>query len=168
MQNIYDTFQFELIKETIYSFAKTERAREEIESLVMFEDVKKLNSELELLKETMSLIQRYGEMPISPSLNAIKLINDAKKSGLLTPRELNMIAEDAITSHKIKTFLKKIEVAYPLLKEIVDGFLDLSNLEKEIHRVINNALGIKDDASSELSAIRKRIIMIKHLRNSGK
>ena len=163
MQDIYDTFQFELIKETIYSFAKTERAREEIESLIMLTDIKELKDELELLKETMSLIQRYGEMPISPSLNAIKMIEEAKRSGLLTPRELNMIAEDALTSHKIKAFLKKIELMYPLLKDIVDGFIDLSNLEKEIHRVISNSLSIKDDASKELSSIRKRIAKCRDL-----
>ena len=163
MQNIYETFEFNLIKEEIYNYAKTERAKEEISSLLMFEDISKLKKELEELKETMSLIQRYGEMPISPSLNAIRLIEEAKKSGLLTPRELSMIAEDAITSHKIKTFLKKVEVAYPLLKDIVDGFIDLSNLEKEIHRVISSSLSIKDDASKELASIRKRIIKCRDL-----
>ena len=163
MQNIYDTFQFELIKDSLYNLAKTERAKEEIESLEMIKDVNYLKKILDELKEMMSLIQRYGELPISPSLNAIKLIEEAKRSGLLTPRELNMVAEDALTSHKIKNFLQKIETLYPLLKEIVDGFIDLSNLEKEIHRVINNALGIKDDATPELAAIRKRIIKCRDL-----
>ena len=40
--------------------------------------------------------------------------------------ELNMIAEDALTSHKIKAFLKKVELMYPLLKDIVDGFIDFN------------------------------------------
>ena len=163
MQNIYETFEFNQIKESILLYAKTERAREEIDNLTMIEDINYLRKILEEEKEVMSLIQRYGEMPISPSLNAIKLINDAKKTGLLTPRELDMIAQDAITSHKIATFLKKVEVAYPLLKDIVDSFIDLSNLEKEIHRVISSSLAIKDDASSELASIRKRIIKCRNL-----
>ena len=157
MQNIYETFEFNKIKEHILEYAKTELGKVYIDELMMYDTPDKVNNALLDLKEIGSIIVRFGPLPINNSANALVLIDMAKKTGLLTPRDLHLIAEDVLTIVKISAFLKKIENGYPRIVEITSGFVDLSNLEKEIHRVITNSLTVADNATPDLAAIRHKL-----------
>lgn len=157
MQNIYETFEFYKIQNSLLEYAKTELAKERIDSLSMYSTKEEVVSSLEDLKEMMSICVRFGYMPIQTSANAINLIEMAKKTALLTPRDLNLIAEDVITSKNILNFLKKIDVGYPRIKKLSESFFDLTNLEKEIHRVITNCLTVADNATPELKEIRSKL-----------
>lgn len=157
MQNIYQTFEFYKIQDALLENAKTEVGRQLISSLEMLKSFDAVNNSLEDLKEIASIILRYGPLPINPSLDALKLIDIAKKTALLTPRDLDMIAEDVLTSLSIIKFIKKIETLYPRVSNKVLNFCDLSSLEKEIHRVINSSQGIYDKASPTLFSIRTKL-----------
>lgn len=157
MQNIYDTFEMAKVKEHILDYAKSELGREKINNLEMLSSKEEVVSQLEDLKEMMSIIIRFGILPISTSANALKLIELAKKTALLTPRDLSLIADDVLTSQKIIKFLEKVDVSYPRVKAMAGQFKDLSNLEHEIHRVITPSLTIADKATPELNAIRHKI-----------
>lgn len=157
MQDIYTTFEFHKIQEHLKEYAKTAIGHQKIDQLVMSKSFDECFDLLEDLKEMMSVVTRFGLMPIATSANALYLIDLAKKTGLLTPRDLNLIAEDVITSEKIVKFIKKIDVSYPRIKAKSDRFYDLTALEKEIHRVITNSLTIADNATPELKEIRQKI-----------
>ena len=157
MQNIYETFEFNAIKDHLLEYAKTELAKVYINELVMYESAKEVNAAIEDLKEISSIIVRFGPLPIGNSANALVLIDLAKKTGLLTPRDLHLIAEDVLTIVKISTYLKKVGDGYPRINELTNQFIDLSNLEKEIHRVITNSLSVSDHASPELYQIRNKL-----------
>ena len=157
MQNIYETFEFSLIKDHLLEYAKTELGKVFIQELAMLDSVNEVKDALEDLKETSSIITRFGPLPISNSANALVLIDLAKKTGLLTPRDLHLIAEDVLTIVKISTYLKKVGDGYPRISELTSRFIDLSNLEKEIHRVITSSLSVSDHASPELFQIRNKL-----------
>ncbi|MBO6261531.1 MAG: endonuclease MutS2 [Bacilli bacterium] len=157
MQNIYETFEFNKIKEHLLEYAKTELAKVYIDELKMFDNAEAVKNALEDLKEVSSIIVRFGPLPIHNSANALVLIDLAKKTGLLTPRDLSLIAEDVLTIGKISTFLKKLDNMYPRVNQLTEGFIDLNNLEKEIHRVITNSLTVADNASPDLNQIRKSL-----------
>ena len=157
MQNIYETFEFNKIKDHLLEYAKTELAKVYIDELVMLNSAEAVKSALEDLKEISSIIVRFGPLPIHNSANALVLIDLAKKTGLLTPRDLSLIAEDVLTIGKISAFLKKIDSMYLRINTLTAGFIDLGNLEKEIHRVITNALTVADNASPDLNQIRKSL-----------
>ncbi len=163
MQSIYQTFEFEKIKDFIRESAKTERGNLFIDELDMFDSFNDLQDALDDLKEAMSLIQRFGPLPISPSLNALRIINDAKKTSILTPRDLDMIAQDVLTSIAILDFIKKLNGVYPRIEAKIQSFADLRSLEKEIHRCINSAQAVKDEASEELKRIRDKIKKTEHI-----
>ena len=157
MQDIYQTFEFNKIKEHLLEYAKTELAKVYIDELKMFENQEAVKNALLDLNEVSSIIVRFGPLPINNSANALVLIDMAKKTGLLTPRDLHLIAEDVLTINKISAFLKKIESGYPRIIEITQGFMDLTNLEKEIHRVITNSLTVADHATPTLYQIRTKL-----------
>lgn len=157
MQDVYTTFEFSKIQESIKEFAKTELGKEKIDSLKMLNSVDEVKESLLDLQEMISVVNRFGVMPISTSANALFLIEMAKKTALLTPRDLNLIADDVLTSQAIAKFFAKIDVSYPRLKSKIDTFNDLSSLQKEIHRVITPSLTISDKASPELKQIRDKL-----------
>ena len=157
MQNIYTTFEFNKIQESIKEYAKTELGRDKIDSLTMLPSLKEVKDALLDLDEMMAILTRFGVMPISTSANALYLIDLAKKTALLTPRDLNLIADDVLTSRAIIKYFSKIDVSYNRIKDKVSSFNDLDSLEKEIHRVITPSLTVSDKASPELKAIRDKI-----------
>ncbi|MCQ2087323.1 MAG: Smr/MutS family protein [Bacilli bacterium] len=157
MQNIYETFEFNKIKEAILDFNRTELGKVFVEELAMLPTEKDVRDALLDLDEIMSIITRYGPLPISNSANALKLIEIAKKTALLTPRDLSLVAEDVLTAGKLGVFLNKLDSSYVRSKAYVEKFYDLSNLEREIHRVITNALTVADNASAKLKEIRSRL-----------
>ena len=157
MQDIYQTFEFKKIKESIMNYAKSELGREMVNSLVMLSSSKEVNEALLDLSEMMSIVNRFGVMPIATSANALYLIDLAKKTALLTPRDFNLIANDIVTSKAILKFIEKVDVSYPRIKGMVETFEDLSSLEKEIHRIITPSLTVSDKASPELKEIRDKI-----------
>ena len=157
MQNIYETFEFNKIKEHILEYAKTELAKVYIDELKMFDSAEGVKAALEDLKEISSIIVRFGPLPIHTSANALVLIDLAKKTGLLTPRDLNLIADDVLTSQAINKFVAKIDVSYERIMNKISTFEDLSSLEKEIHRVITNSLTVSDNATPELKEIRQNL-----------
>lgn len=157
MQDIYQTFEFNKIQASLKEYAKTELGREMIDSLTMLSNQKLVKEALLDLNEMISIVTRFGIMPISTSANALFLIDLAKKTSLLTPRDLNLIADDVLTSQAILKFINKIDVSYPRIKTKTDTFEDLSSLEKEIHRVITPSLTISDKATPELKAIRDKL-----------
>ena len=157
MQDIYQTFEFEKIKEKINEYAKTDLGKVYISELSLIDSFNTLKERLEDLREIDSIIVRFGPLPIHTSANALYLIDLAKKTGLLTPRDLHLIAEDVLTSQNIVKYFQKIDVSYPRSASKVASFNDLSALEKEIHRVITNSLTIADNATPELKEIRSKI-----------
>lgn len=157
MQDIFETFEFDKIKELLLEYTKTDLAKEFVNNLKMFSSREELISSLQDLNEIVSLYQRFGPLPIKSSGNALYLIDLAKKSGLLTPRDLHLIALDVLTIVEINKYLKKVDVSYPRIKNLASKFYDLSTLEKSIHFAINSALVVDDRASSKLKDIRKQI-----------
>ena len=157
MQDIYQTFEFVKIQESIKEYAKTEIAREKISNLKMLPNQKEVIESLADLQEMIFVINRFGVMPISTSANALFLIEMAKKTALLTPRDLNLLADDVLTSQAILKFFAKIDLSFPRLKGKVETFFDLTSLQKEIHRVITPSLTVSDKASPELKEIRDKL-----------
>ena len=157
MQNIYETFEFDRIKETIKEYAKSEVAFNAIDNLKMADSFNAVNDLLEDLKEVMSIIMRFSTFPISNSADALKLIGIAKKTGLLSPHDLNLIMKDIETMNDLKEYIKKVDVSYPRTFLKLSKFQDLSTLYQQIKRVITPSLTIDDKASVTLNQIRSSL-----------
>ncbi len=157
MQDIYQTFDFYKIQDKLLEYAKTELSKSYIQELKMMSSYEEVKKNLLDLNEMTSIIIRFGPLPIGNSANALRLIDMAKKTGLLTPHDLNLVAEDVLTIEKITQYFKKIDVSYERIVKIATDINDLSNLEREIHRVITPSLTVADNATPELKEIRTSI-----------
>lgn len=156
MQDIYQTFEFYKIKESILEFSKSELGKRHIVDLKMLDYDSLINKQADL-KEMISIVFRFGVLPIYNSADVLELIKIAKKTGMLTPRDLNLIANDVVTMTEVSIFIKKIDVSFPRINSISAKFIDLTNLKNEIFRKITSSLTVDDKASEKLHEIRTSI-----------
>lgn len=166
MQDIYSTFEFDKILSSISEFSKSEIGKEKVLSLRMLSSYEEVKQSLGELEEIMEITFRFGPLPISSSVDTLKLISIAKKTGLLSPRDLYLIANDVITSKELIIFKNKINLSYKYLNEQISRFVDLSNLEREIRRVVTSSLTVDDHASDRLFEIRNKIRKAENSLNS--
>lgn len=156
MQDVYEKFEFEKIRESLKNKARTDKGKLKASTLMMYGDEKLLSYELDMLEEMRNLVAKYGYVPIDVSSNLDTAVSLAKKGGCLSVEDLERAANDVINSQAIIAFFKKVSDS-PLLSEYILNFPHLSFLEKDIHRVIAPDLSIFDNASPKLKAIRLSI-----------
>ncbi len=157
MQDIYQTFEFSKILLEISDFCKSEKGKEDVLAIHKFDSKEEVVSSLAELKEMMSIISRFSYLPITTSINMLNIIELAKKTALLTPRDLSLVREDILTGRKLAAYFAKVDSSYPIVNNLVSQITDLSSLEKEIKRVITPSLTVSDHASSELYTIRQKL-----------
>lgn len=158
MLDIYGTLEIRKVLECVASNAHSEIAKEKILSLKMLPNKKEVNLALVNLNEMLSLVLRHGNLPISASLDISKYISTAKKGGILTPLDLDHIANDIEVAGKINDYFKVVEkTLYPSLLSLSSRLFDLSSLENEIRKVVAPNLEIYDSASLKLKKIRQSI-----------
>ena len=158
MKNLYDTLEFNKIQEKLNLYIKTEVGKNLVNTLELSTDFFLLQKELSFVEEMMNLIVRFGTLPIINSSDLAIKIGFAKKGGILTPKDLNDIAEDIETSSKVISFVKKGEGNYDNIKDFIKDFNVLNHLSNSIKGVISPSLTIYDNASSKLKSIRTKIV----------
>ena len=158
MKNVYDTLEFNKIQEKLNLYIKTEVGKNLVNTLELSTDFFLLQKELSFVEEMMNLIVRFGTLPIINSSDLAIKIGFAKKGGILTPKDLNDIAEDIETSSKVISFVKKCEGNYDNIKDFIKDFNVLNHLSNSIKGVISPSLTIYDNASSKLKSIRTKIV----------
>lgn len=156
MQDVYEKFEFEKIRETLKKYAKTDIGRVKAETLTMYSDELLLQHELNVLEETRNAIAKYGNLPIEVSSDLKEYVSLAKKGGCLSVEELERIANDVKSEKAIVNYFKKVQDS-PLLLEYVANFPHLDFLDEDIHRIIAPDLTIFDNASPKLKSIRQAI-----------
>lgn len=153
MQNAYEKFEFDKVTEKLASYTRTEGGKHKALSLRMFDNSIALERELAFTQEMMDILDRFGNLPITVSSDLSKAIDLAKKGGVLGIAELERVASDILLQAALRHYFKQVDSS-PLLLEYVSHFPDISNVEKEIHRVIAPDLTIFDNASPKLSTVR--------------
>ena len=67
MQNVYDKFEFQKIRDALKSKTRTELGAKQAIGLTMILDERVLHDELERLEEMQNLVAKYGSLPIDVS-----------------------------------------------------------------------------------------------------
>ncbi|MCD8204784.1 MAG: Smr/MutS family protein [Coprobacillus sp.] len=158
MQSLSETLQLSDILLAISKYSVSEVGKERINALSIL-PLKELKEEKAKLEEAEGIVSKYSYFPLSPSKSALKIIEIAHKSGLLSPLDLmNIYSDIALSEELIKFYTGKVkEDDYPYISALVTSFYDLSPLMKEIKRCISSSLTILSSASPELKKIREEI-----------
>ena len=164
MQDIYEKFEFQKIRDKVANYARTEVGKEMALSLKMFIDPIKMQEELSRLDEMISLLNRFGRIPMDVSSDLSNYVILAKKGGTLNIEELERVAHDCYQGKSIRQYFKSV-TGSPLLTEYVSSLPNLDFLDEDIHRIIAPDMSIFDNASPKLKGIR---MAMKRLENEMK
>ena len=132
--------------------------RELISKLTPYDDIRTIREELRSTTEAVDLIVRKGPLPTGGLHDIVKEVQYAKKGGVLNLKQLLTVAYDIGIASRVVTFMKGSEVPeVPLISAMTDVIVTMPNLESEIERCILNEDELRDNASPELSRIRRSI-----------
>lgn len=165
MKNVKKILEIDKIIQNIASFNKTTVGKDLTNSLKYFHSKDRIKEELFKLNEMMDLLSRYGEIPISSSLDLEKELKKVYQGFCLDELSLMNLKEELITTKDILIYINKNKIEPNYLKYV----LNLKYNDHLFNRIINtisNDGEILDKASNELSLIRRRIMNLnKELKN---
>lgn len=132
---------------------------EEVEKLTFSDKLDDIVGSLTLISEMMSLIIESNGLPV-PSVNDLRRrFSETKAEGtFLDTKDLIAIKQNISTVRELVSFIANADKdRFPSLIEFVKNTLTFSNIENRIESIIDKFGEIKDNASVNLSQIRKNI-----------
>lgn len=156
MRNIYETFEFDYIRNKLEEHASTELGKNYVRKLSMFQEQGSLKSSLEELKEGIRYCYRYAKPTIHYHADLVPLLVALKKGGTGNEEFFYQISFLLENIRALKQEFRERE-SFPLLSEMMDSLQTLDPVKQKIDRVISPSLEILDSASSNLNRIRIKI-----------
>ena len=163
-----ESLEFPLVLQQVASACITVLGEEKVLSIVPFSKMEEINPELSRVKEfTVSLngdnaIPNHGFEAIEKELFLLDIENSS-----LEVLGFRRILSVTLTTQTLIKFFKKFEIFYIYLNSYSESITYNPLFSEEIVKIIDKYGLIRDDASSELSTIRKRLKHVKGKINSS-
>lgn len=160
MKNIYDTLEFNQIKDRIKNYCVGNIAKEQITNLQPYQDLEELKLRQKYLQQAMQLIYQYGRLPLGYYDDIEPLLLKANKDGTLFPEDFVQIVYLLNNVKEIINYLAEKELVENELLQLCNQLVLPKQLLKDINRCIDGSGNVLDSASSQLRQIRRRILSI--------
>lgn len=160
MKNIYDTLEFNQIKNRISSYCVSSLAKAKIEELMPMNDIDELKLEQKYLQQAMKLIFKYGKMPIGYFTDVEPLLLKTTKDGTLFGEDFVQIVYLLNNVKEIQNYLSDKEIDDNELLQLCHELVLPKQLLTDINRCIDGSGNVLDSASLELRRIRRQILSI--------
>ena len=160
MKNIYDTLEFNQIKDNVKAFGVSLLAKDKIDSLAPYQDLEDLKLDQKYLDQAMRLIYKYGRLPIGHYNDVEPLLLKANKDGTLFGEDFVQIVYLLNNVKEITNYLSEKELEVNELIQLCNQLILPKQLLKEINRCIDSSGNVLDSASKELKRIRRQILSI--------
>lgn len=160
-QNAINILEFGKIKEELKGYALSELAKETIDRLEPILDKSKIERWLIETSEARSIVDRSSSIPLHGLTGLKKIKEKLGKTAALLPEELEALCGFLKDCIKLKRFMtvKDYEYWAPNITAYAASLFELEHLVEEIERCIVRGR-VDDKASSALSKLRKRIIIL--------
>ena len=158
MKKVLKILEFDKILERMQEYTESESVKKRIYKLEPFSDIKKARAAQRETTESASTLLKLGNMPVNLSVNDVRpSVKRAEQGGVLTPRELMDISRVLYVARRTKSYLSEISEECEILAGLRESLMVAKPLEDKINSCIVSESEIADDASSELSAIRRKM-----------
>lgn len=154
MEKYLELMEFDKIIKMLFSKCDTVLGRELAEDLRPISDINRLEKWQNETTEGCSLLEKVN-IRLSGVTDIRSLLVRCQRGGALNSRQLREIADNLTVSKRIKKQVQ--EYGTGILLSMAKDIGDFTALEKLLHRSINEEGEVTDDASIELSSIRRQI-----------
>ena len=149
------TLEFNKILEKLSHFAVTDIAKDKALNLVVSDNIKKVNLMQEETAQACNLVTKKGNPPIYCTVDVRPSLKRAERQGTLSLKELYAIAKLLKTARALKTYPD--DIVSDALDEHFEALYADKRLEMRIFDIVIDDETIADNASPELSDIRRKI-----------
>ncbi len=155
----FETLEFNKVKEQIAASAISPMAKKVILDLLPYEDINSIESALTETTEGVKLITKFGLPPLRGIKDIHKICKRLDIGGSLNITELLFVSDILRATKQVKSYYKNgSEFIEPMtIHQYFHGLNPLHTLYTEITRCIVSEEEVADNASSELSRIRREI-----------
>ncbi|MDA3846334.1 MAG: endonuclease MutS2 [Vallitaleaceae bacterium] len=151
-----ETLEFNKIKIQLAEKASTPSAKKLARDLEPYTDIKHIETAQLETEDSTSLILKHGSLPIGRVGNISSIAQRLKLEASLSIPEFLVIASLLRATKRIKSYSSQSDQIQDLsIAHYFENLVNLNDLYREINRCIVSEEEIADDASSELSRIRK-------------
>lgn len=150
--------EFDKILEKLSSYTDSEQVKKRIFRLEPYPDIDSARKAQSETTEAVSALLKLGAPPVNLAVSDMRSsAKRAEQGGVLAARELMEISRLLYTARRMKAYIAEISENCTQLHASGDILLTAKALEDKINSAIVSEDEIADDASSELSAIRRRM-----------
>lgn len=158
MKKVLKILEFDKILEKLQDYTESEPVKKRISKLEPFSDIEKARIAQKETTEAMSTLLKLGNPPVNLSVCDVRnSVKRAEQGGVLTPREFMDISRVLYVGRRMKSYLSECSEECTVLGEIREKLLTAKSLEDRINACIISETEIADDASADLSAIRRKM-----------
>ena len=156
MKTLVNLLEIPLILDRIKSDTKTVLGQRWILNHTFFSE-HELASKLIEVDEMMRLIVRFSPLPIGQSHDLEPILSLIEKGSVMTLEGLLSVQLDLQTTEKIYQFVHGLKPEFPMLSSLWKSLILLKPLQKKLDLILTPQGTIRDDASTDLQRIRKRL-----------
>ena len=146
------SLEYDKVLEELAKFAKTAQSRELCLSLLPFDTVEKITSEILFTREAKFILDMPSDIPID-FVGNIEAIQKNALTSYLTEQELVDVANTMRTSRIVRKFLGENLEEGSKLRGLSEGLIYEKELEDRIFNTFDSDLQIKKDATPELKGL---------------
>ncbi len=151
--------EFFSVLEKVSNFAITEYGKNRILNSLPNPNLDEIKLELDLVEETIALLNRYENTPMENFGDVRNKIYKSRiENAVLSSGEILEILNLLEISRRLRSFILSKSEDFPKLTELVTPLHENRLLEKHIREAIDETGNIRDNATKELLRIRNEII----------
>lgn len=157
--------EFDKVVDMLGTFAASEAGKKRCQDLKPIKNIKRIKKLQEETDEAQNLIRDLGNPPLYGIYDLNSILGYAEKGGGLRTGSLLKISASLRVAEDLKQYLKDkdSDIETPIIDDMVDRLDPVSQLMKEIERIVISEGEIADNASAKLSSIRSSLDL-KHTR----
>lgn len=154
---------FDVIRAHLSSLCSSRMGKDAVESMSFSSDREFISKLLRQTDEMLSLLKSGSDLPGANIYDVVPYLNEIKASGsFMSADRLNALGKMLMSISEVRTFFSRsdedgVKPLYPELKKEFENLVSFPSIEREIERCINKFGEVKDNASPELSEIRRSI-----------
>ena len=157
MNKHFRSIELDKILSLVADIAVSDACKEKILNTKPNTDFETVLTEIDKTDEAFVLSAKFGPPGLRPLEDIKSSIERAKTGAMLSLKELITIRSLLNSVSRISAWYTQVESSISL-KHLFTGLIKLSELERTLNSSIISETELSDDASQELSAIRRKII----------
>lgn len=158
MKKVLKILEFDKILERMQSYTDSETVKKRIYKLEPYTTVEEAKAAQSETTEALSTLLKLGAPPVNMAITDVRGgIKRAEQGGTLHIKELMEISRLLYVARRLKSYLGEASAECVKLHDIEEQLLTAKTLEDKINSAIISEEEIADDASAELSAIRRKM-----------